>query len=229
MVNSRCVAGSSTGTREFSAKRSTKRLTPTRLSEAPAWGHAAASGAPSMPLSERSPAASTNAMKQRTIVGSAKLAIVTSRLAPSPSKHEPVSIAARTRAKRPSASNPANATMSPADRAGRSAVTWSSRQFPVRPAPQSREAPTRSTRWESRSPPAREQIEQRRHDGGAHPQQVPRQAPPAALNVAQPRGGAAKAAPGRNQDLVQHGVDRVRGECLCGAAGAYTREGPEDV
>src|SRR5207247_2368929 len=60
MVNSRCVAGSSTGTREFSARRRTNKLTPTRLSDAPACGHAAASGVPRMPLKERSPAASTN-------------------------------------------------------------------------------------------------------------------------------------------------------------------------
>ena len=118
IVSSRWVAGSSTGTRQFSARRSTKRLAPTRQRVAPEPGHAAASGAPSMPESERSPVASTSAMRQRNSVGSAKLAIVTSRLAPIPSKLEPVSIPASTSAKRPSASNPANATRSPAKLTG---------------------------------------------------------------------------------------------------------------
>ena len=66
-----------------------------------------------MPPRLSEPVARTRAMKHRNSAGSAKLANVTSRLAPMPSKLDPVSSPASTRANRPSARSAANAIRSP--------------------------------------------------------------------------------------------------------------------
>ena len=113
LVSSRWVAGSSTGTRQVSARVSTKRLPPASSSEGAAVRHASLSGCPSIPVSRRSPVARARTVKQRKSAGSAKAATVTSRLAPMPSKLDPVSSAASTSMNRPSASSPAKATRSP--------------------------------------------------------------------------------------------------------------------
>ena len=63
MVSSRCVAGSSTGTREFSASSSTKRLMPTSTRAGAASIQAAARGAPSTPPSERWPVATSGSSR----------------------------------------------------------------------------------------------------------------------------------------------------------------------
>ena len=66
-----------------------------------------------MPARLNEPVASTRAMRHRKSAGSAKLANVTSRLAPMPSKLDPVSSPASTRENRPSASREAKAMRSP--------------------------------------------------------------------------------------------------------------------
>ena len=113
MVSSRWVAGSSIGTRAFSASSSMNRLAAARTRDGTAAGQAMASGVPSMPPSERLPVARTRTVKESSSAGSVNAATVTSRLDPMPSKLEPVSSAASTSANRPSPSRPAKATRSP--------------------------------------------------------------------------------------------------------------------
>src|SRR6266536_2820867 len=113
MVSSRCVLGSSTGIREFSARERTKSPIAARTSAGAARPHASGSAGPSMPPSESEPVARARTRRQRKRAGSARLANVTSRAAPIPSNGEPVSSAASAVAKRARPRRYAKRTKSP--------------------------------------------------------------------------------------------------------------------
>src|SRR5579875_3735958 len=113
MVNSKCVVGSSTGMRAFSAKRTISSAASVRLKVGALCAQALQEIAVRTGLKDIRSVCRASAAKDHDKAGSANAEKVTSRLAPIPSKLEPVSSAARTVEKRPSAIKYATTIKSP--------------------------------------------------------------------------------------------------------------------